>query len=417
MHNGNGGELGERSLNENISISPRMLVVWSWLPCNHSGAGILMRRLFADYPSDRLWTLTSYQSVRDLASHQPIPPPERQVPVPEARIHRRWIDRLARFVNYLLVPWTVWRGVKLARQKAIEAIFTVPWDHFTIAAYFIHRITGLPLYMYVMDDPAGTRRALGPQSIAYSIFMPRIVCAARRVWGVSSGMCEYLEQSYGVKCLPLLPLLDLDDFQKRSTREEDLSNVLFEIVFTGAIYSAQVDAVRRLVRVVNQGFCLVGNPRSQIRLTLYTSAPVEALERLGLVGKNVRRDEVRHQDIATVIARADVAFLPLSFEPEMRHVVETSFPSKIAEYLAGGVPILVHAPSYSTVARYCRRYDCGLVVDEPSDASLRSALMRLATDTELRRRLSAKALETASDNHNASRIVPKFLHQLSEIGS
>jgi glycosyltransferase involved in cell wall biosynthesis len=417
MHNSNAGELGERDLNNNVSFTPRILVVWSWLPCNHSGAGILMRRLFADYPSDRLWTLTSHQSIRDLASYQPIPPPERQVPVPEARIHRRWIDKLARFVNYLLIPCTVWRGVRLARQKAIEVIFTIPWDHFTIAAYFIHRITGLPMYMYFMDDPAGTRRTLGSQGIVYSIFMPRIVRAARRVWGVSSGMCEDLEQRYGVKCLPLLPVLDLDDFQKRSKREADLSSESFQIIFTGAIYSAQVDAVLRLVRVVNEESRLIDNPKPHMRLTLYTSAPAKALERLGLVGKNVRRDEVRHDEIAAVIARADVAFLPLSFEADMRHIVETSFPSKIAEYLAAGVPILVHAPSYSTVARYCRRYDCGLVVDQPNDESLRSALMRLATDVGLRRRLSAKALETASENHNASRIVPEFRRQLSEIES
>ena len=44
------------------------------------------------------------------------------------------------------------------RKQQIEAIFTVPWDHFTVAAYFIHVITGVPIFMYVMDDPIGSRR-------------------------------------------------------------------------------------------------------------------------------------------------------------------------------------------------------------------------------------------------------------------
>src|SRR6202161_835362 len=115
-----------------------MLIVWSGLPCNHLGAGILMRRLFGDYPSDLLWALTSYQSKRSLASYDPVPPPKRQIPVPEIQIPRRWIHKLAYIINLLLIPWTVWRGVQLIHKEKIEAIFTVPWSQFTIAAYFIH---------------------------------------------------------------------------------------------------------------------------------------------------------------------------------------------------------------------------------------------------------------------------------------
>ena len=385
-----------------------MLIVWSWLPCNHMGAGILMRRLFADYPRDRLWALTSYQSMRGLAAYDPDPPAERQMPVPEIRIHRRWIGSLALLLNYMLIPWTVWRGVQIVRRHQVEAIFAVPWDHFTIAAYFIHRITGLPIYMYIMDDPAGARRADGSQPTLYRVLMPRLVRACKRVWGVSDGMCEYFAHTYNVKCLPLLPLLDLEGFQKKDARRAERSNGSFHIVFIGSIYSAQVDSVRRLVRVVGQDPGRMGNPDAKTHLTLYTSAPVAALEQLGVMGKNVRRDEVNHEDIANVMAAADLAFLPLSFEPDMRHIVETSFPSKIAEYLAAGIPILVHAPTYSAAARYCLEHACGLVVGEPSEASLRDALVRLSTDVALRKRLSANALETAEKNHDASRIVPIF---------
>ena len=36
---------------------------------------------------------------------------------------------------------------------------------------------------------------------------------------------------------------------------------------------------------------------------------------MGLAGKNVRRDEVKSDEIPSVMAEADVAFLPFSFEP------------------------------------------------------------------------------------------------------
>jgi glycosyltransferase involved in cell wall biosynthesis len=371
-----------------------------------------MRRLFADYPADRLWALTSRENAKILASHNPVPPAERQTLVPEVQIRRRWINKLGWLLNQILIPWTVWRGLRLARKEKIEAIFTVPWDQFTIAAYFIHAITGLPIYMYVMDDPAGTRRTDGSQPLLYRTFMPRLARACKRVWGVSDGMCEYFAQAYGIKCWPLLPLLDLDGFQKKGTRKAEAPNGSFHIVFTGSIYSAQVDAVRRLVHVVDEESRENGHGKAVMQLTLYTSLPARAMERMGVAGANVRRDEVKHEEIAGVLAEADVAFLPFSFEPDARHIVETSFPSKIAEYLAAGLPILAHAPSYSTVALYCREHGCGLVVDEPNEALLRDALLLLSTDAALRETLSAKALEIAKNNHDAGRIAPAFLKQL-----
>jgi glycosyltransferase involved in cell wall biosynthesis len=399
-----------RLLNEPIANRPRMLIVWSWLPCKHTGAGILMRRLFSGYPQDRLWALTSTQSKRATAPYDSVPSQEHQVSVPEIQIPRRWIHKLALLLNRLLIPWIVWRGVQLTRKEEVEAIFTVPWDHFTISAYLIHAITRRPLYMYIMDDPAGTRRIGGLQPLLYALLMPRVVRSARRLWGVSQGVCKYFERTYGVSCLPLLPLLDLEAFQKKGVGRADRGDGSLHIVFTGAIYSAQVDALRRLIRVIDQHN---GNSKDIIRLTLYTSSSAIALKKAALVGNNVRRDEVPQEDVARVLAEADVAFLPLSFEPEMRHVVETSLPSKIAEYLAAGLPILAHAPSSSTVARYCREHGCGLVVDEPDDSALRDALLQLRNDLTLRRELSAKALEAAKENHDASRIAPAFLEQMS----
>jgi glycosyltransferase involved in cell wall biosynthesis len=397
---------------EPVYNAPRMLIVWSWLPSNNTGAGILMHRLFAGFPSDRLWALTSTRTKRAVASFDPIPSPERQISVLEIQIHRRWIDKLGLLLNYMLIPWTVWRGVRIVRKEKIEAIFTVPWDHFTIAAYFIYKITGRPIYMYIMDDPAGRRRFGGLQPAAYALLMPRVVRACKRVWGVSDGMCEYFDRTYGVKCLPLLPLVDIESFGKKRAKGPVRADGRFHIIYTGSIYSAQLDAVRRLVNVVNEEADRDRSEQVRMQLMLYTSLTAGTLEKMGLAGKNVLRDEVRPEDIPNVIAEADVAFLPLSFEPDMRHIVATSFPSKTAEYLAAGIPILVHAPSYSAVARYCSKLGCGHIVDEPNEDSLRSALLHLSRDAALRQELSAKAVEAARKNHDESLITRDFLDRM-----
>ena len=399
-------------MNEPVPSLPRMLIVWSWLPCNNTGAGILMRCLFADFPPERLWALTNTQSKGTTALFDPVPPPERQISVPEVQIRHRWIPRLGLLLNYMLIPRIVWCGLRLVRKEKIETIFTVPWDHFTIAAYFIHKITGCPIYMYIMDDPAGRRRFGGLQPVAYALLMPRIVRSCKRVRGVRAGMCEYFERTYGVKCLPLLPLVDIESFGKKRAEGPVRADGRFHIIYTGSIYNAQLDAVRRLVNVVNQEADRDRGEQVRMQLMLYTSLTAGTLEKTGLAGKNVLRDEVRTENIPSVIAEADVAFLPLSFEPDMCHIVATSFPSRTAEYLASGIPVLVHAPFYSAVARYCSKLGCGLVVDEPNEDSLRGALLHLSRDAGLRRELSAKALEAAEKNHNASLIARGFLEQM-----
>src|ERR1700733_8199708 len=204
-----------------------------------------MHRLFSGYPQDRLWALTSAQSKRAVASYDPLPPQEHQATVPEIQIPRRWIHKLALLLNRLLIPWIVWRGVQLTRKEKIEAIFTVPWDYFTISAYFIHAIKGGPPCTSSMAAPAGPRRIGGLQPLLYALLIPRVVRSARRIWGVSQGVCEYFERTYGVTCLRLLPLLDLESFQKKGSRRADRTDGSFHIAFSGAVYSAQVDAYRR----------------------------------------------------------------------------------------------------------------------------------------------------------------------------
>ncbi len=387
-----------------------MLIIWDWLPSHISGAGIVMRRLLASYPIGQLWALTTRQAVNATSAHDPIPAPEQRVLISEPLIRGRAIHKINALFRLAIIPWIIWRGLQTIRQESIQAIFTVPWDHFSAAAYFLHRITGLPLYLYVMDDPAGTRRLKPFRPPLYSLLMPRLVQSARRVWGIGHGMCQYLEQTYSVKCELLLPLLDIDDFQTRCGGQRSDEDT-FHIVYTGSIYSAQLDSLCRVVRVLEQMCSDPCMPR-RLRLTLYTTLPDQDLRRMGLLAPNVKKEQTRHEDIPKVLGEAHLLVLPLSFEPAMRHIVETSFPSKIAEYLASGTPILVHAPSYSDLVMYCRSNDCAFIVDEQSAAALREALMRLTTDSMLRNELAARALEIARKNHAASNIIKTFLEHL-----
>lgn len=390
----------------------RLLVVWNHVPCKSTGAGIILWRLFQGYPAEKLWLLTSAVIARHLVSFDPVPPPERQRTVFQAYFPHRYVDRLAEVINALMLPVMVWRGVRLAREKGIEALFTVPWNALFVAAYFIRKLTGLPLYVYIMDDPAGAPSFPWWKAMFYRVLMARIVRAASRVWCVSRYMAEDFRQRYGVDAQTLLPLLDVRAFMAQAEEKSTAPDREARIVYTGAIYDAQLDALQNLVSALNDARAK-GSEAREITLYLYTSQPEPLLQRMKLAGPRVHRAFVRMEEMARVLAEADVLFLPFSFEERMRHVIETSFPTKLAEYLASGVPILVHGPPNSTVARYCRENECALVVDESSPQALLAAVERLLADGELRKSLSERARATAFENHDLQKNLPRFLQNLS----
>jgi glycosyltransferase involved in cell wall biosynthesis len=393
-----------------------LLIIWDSIPHYGAGADLLMRRIFLDYPSEKLWALSTASAAHSAASRGSIVSVNHLFTAPHLQIHRRLLWPFSRAISWLLMPMIVWRGVRLVRQFGIEAIFTVPWNPFFVAAYFIHRITNVALYIYVMDDHGGKTRRSFPLSSLYAFFMPRAIRSARRVWCVSEGMRNSIAARFQKQSLLLLPTAELGKFQigskERAGARRDAGTL--SILYTGAIYGMQLDALNRLVRILDRKND-PGVAAQEISLTLYTSASTDYLRKIGLtLGPNARVDKVEHEEMPRTLAKSDILFLPMSFEPRMKHIVSTSIPSKIAEYLASGVPILAHGPAYCSAVRYCREFDCGLVVDQPDDAALRDALIRLATDTELRKHLSANAVEAARKNHDAPIVVANFLDELCE---
>lgn len=394
---------------------PRLLLVMHEGPSRWAGATILMQRLFSIYPADRLWLLTSTQGLRRVLPFDPIPAAPYRIAVPHMSISTRLpilrpVNTGALTVSMLR---TVVAGVGLVRQKRIQAIFSFPHGPFFLIAYCIHKITGRPFYSFIMDDqlPRYTDKRLAAP--LYRWLIPRLLHSLQQVWTISVPMQQYFLQEYGILSTVLLPFGDVRAFQLSYVplRQEHQNHV--NILFTGAVYGAQADALRRLVNVVNsQALASEGAPR-HLTLTMYTFAQEQHLRNLGLCGPNVQVRQAHIAEMPGVLSQADILFLPLSFEAQQKHTVQTSFPTKMAEYLPSGVPLLVHAPAYSSVSKYCREHQVGLVVDEPDERALCQAVQRLVTDETLRATLSANATRIAGQNHDRNVAVATVLTQIA----
>ncbi len=110
------------------------------------------------------------------------------------------------------------------------------------------------------------------------------------------------------------------------------------------------------------------------------------------------------QMIQGLRATSDVLFVPMSFAEADRDNQVVSFPSKLADYTATGLPLLVYGPSYSSLVRWTRdQGEAGEVVVESGDAALGAALDRLRAGHDRRGELAVRAVRAGRACFDAAR--------------
>ena len=78
--------------------------------------------------------------------------------------------------------------------------------------------------------------------------------------------------------------------------------------------------------------------------------------------------------IETLLAQCDLLYLPQPFEDWQRILAELSFPTKLSTYVTTGKPVLVHAPSYSSVSLFAKRHEMEPVTAELNPEKLAALL-------------------------------------------
>jgi hypothetical protein len=109
--------------------------------------------------------------------------------------------------------------------------------------------------------------------------------------------------------------------------------------------------------------------------------------------------EVPPLELARQQTRADFLLLVNSFLPEMEKQVRCSFSSKICEYMVSGVPILVYAPPYSSLAAHLGKYKAAHIISSQDMEEVRLKLEEILVDPQKNRTVEA-AKRLALDIHS-----------------
>jgi glycosyltransferase involved in cell wall biosynthesis len=259
-----------------------------------------------------------------------------------------------------------------------------------IAASVAARLSGVPHAVLIFDPWEENAYGRVARALAAALEGPVLRRASLVVVWSEAGARHYERKhggSYEVLPMPIDPPAEVAE---RASGEG-------EVLVAGAIYWAQEDAVRRLLRAARRV------PRARVVVL----GDEDNLRRRGIVADRYE-PPLAGADFHRRLARADVLFLGLSLRSRHPEVLTTATPARLPEYMASGRPLLVHAPAGSHVAEYARAEGFAEVVDRPDDLALAEALDRVLADPERATQRARRGRELALERHDVRAVRSRF---------
>jgi hypothetical protein len=143
--------------------------------------------------------------------------------------------------------------------------------------------------------------------------------------------------------------------------------------------------------------------------------PAEILERAK--AKGIYLGFKPPEEAATVLAGAGALLVVMSFEPQHRLFMETSFTTKFLDYTAFAKPIVLWGPEYCTPVRVVRRDGGALLVAAPDADEVVSACRQIAGDSALREKLSGEAKRLNENLFNPDRLQNIFAGEIEKLAA
>jgi glycosyltransferase involved in cell wall biosynthesis len=388
---------------------PRVLILSDEGPQTGTAGGLLLHRLFRNCPPER---------VRVIARHvpaigEPLPGVAyRRLLPPWHRFEGSRFHRLKRSLR----AWGLVPPAPLARLEALldgfapEVVCCVMQHaQYYDTAHRFARLCGVPLVVLVHDvndefEPvySWAREAARRRDGAFYRF------AARRL-GISPEMERLCAAWFGADGAVLYP----NRSEELSPRPFAMADTLRQpgrltIGFAGNLNYGYGRAISQMLPALRS---------AGVRLVLYGRSPgTELVALAGATDCCEFRGFVASAEAWAGIQRdCDAVLLPYPNPAgTMEHLYRHHFPSKLPEYLALGLPVIVTGPDYATGVRWARANSAAVAVASGADAAEMTALFqKLATDQGARRRLAERGAEAGRRDFDPSAICSQFLAHLA----
>lgn len=370
--------------NENGRWPRRLMYIGDVPPTNTLGGSLLLYRLFEAHPAERLIVVTPHCSGEPVAAAEWIP-------------MRRPLDRLmrTRLVSAAALLETAGRSLpcfslgRVIRRFQPEAIVTVWHGAGWIRAFWAARRHRLPLALIVHDEATTSLHAL-PRCLERwrQGVLGKFYRGASVRFCVSREMASEYGDRYGISSRVLSPSLSRGAEIPVEARPQTARRPQ-TFLYAGSIHSG---GVQESLAALGRRVAGCGG-----RLVIFTTAAK------GLRGDpRFCRDGVEVKDIVppgdlVAFIRGEADVLVAIVDQRIGLNGKLLFPTKLVEYTAHGLPILLFAPPGSAASNWAMGPPVRAIsISQPcTDDELGRALSALGDDGPLRESLANAALDAA----------------------
>jgi glycosyltransferase involved in cell wall biosynthesis len=355
-----------------IASLPNLIYIGD-VPIERSYHGsLVLYRLLEDYPAGSLTVIetgTKSISAQRLTGVSYLSLPMRS----------RWLD--TRF-HSLVLSWSMIRAARpdflnKLSELNFDAVMTVGHGLGWLLAAAVADGTGVPLHLIMHDD--WPRIANVPQQVRNWLdrSFGRVYRQASSRMCVSPFMREDYSARYRCDAEVLYPSRAKNsvDFETGPTRVRP-DDAQLRIAFAGTINS---EGYVRVLRQLSQSLSKISG-----RLLLFGPITQEAAKQYGLDDQHVVLGGLLSPSELIVRLRndADALFVPMSFDRSERSNMKMAFPSKLADYTATGLPLLIYGPPYCSAVHWAQdNPGVAEVIAVEDPALLAAAIRRLANPT------------------------------------
>jgi glycosyltransferase involved in cell wall biosynthesis len=379
------------------------------LPPSQSGQSVVVYHLLKafDPATYCLITLKNFHQYNRLGNCSDRLPASHHFVHPDYQFVRVFINTASKlrlkFLLTLLLRFRIFQYKRVIRKENCTAVVGCTGDLLDPpAAFLASRALNLPFVLYAFDyyscqwtDPV-LRLFADEHEKA-------ILKGAAQIIVPNECLQKVYRERYGVTTTVIHNPFDSTEYNKNihegSLRKDPAGK---KIVYTGAVYEAHYSAFRNLIDAIK----LTQIPG--LMLHIYTPQSDSHLETNGITGPVVIHKHLPNSEMPDIQRGADLLFLPLAFNSKYPDIIRTSAPGKIAEYLAAGTPVLVHAPKDSFVAWFFAQNQCGLVVSDDDPLPLSLAIKRLLSDDRLYQDITMHAKLLATTEFDSQYAREKF---------
>jgi glycosyltransferase involved in cell wall biosynthesis len=359
-----------------------------------------LHRLLSDYPPEQLLiieTAAPSQTSRRLPQVSYLSHPIGK---------QRWLN--TRFHPYA-TAWFTREGKRLAPKIthslngfAFTDVLTVAHGFGWLAAAEIADKRNVPLHLIVHDDWPRVANVAPPFRNWLDQRFAGVYRQARSRLCVSPAMSHAYQQRYGAPATVIYPSRAAGSQTFTEPPERLARNDhAFTVAFAGTINSTgYIHVLKSLQKALksHRGRLLIFGPTSHEDLNN---------------GNTEFRGLLSSSELLTVLREeADALFVPMSFDAADRVNMELAFPSKLADYTAVGLPLLIYGPSYCSAVTWARENE-GVAVIVESEPDLNNAIALLVNNPDIRVTFGKRALAVGREYFTYNHTQEIFYQSLS----